>query len=273
MRMTMQLDEGQASRRPMDRVNDYPVALPRIRVSVRKRVFDLLLISITAPLWVPAVCLACLLILVLEGRPVFYISPRRVHGDRSLRLIKLRTMVRNAVRIANRKTLPIEDTCFLNIPGDSPLYTPIGRLIERFHLTELPQFVHVLSGRMSLVGNRPLPEDVIRALTQSYPWAEQRFEVRCGMTGAVQLVGRDNLSDEDRLTIETAYCRAVAQRYTMWLDLYLLMATVLISMRIVRSRSADDVILLLKRFSGNTNGELCRHATFATHAQSDALRC
>jgi lipopolysaccharide/colanic/teichoic acid biosynthesis glycosyltransferase len=115
----------------------------------------------------------------------------------------------------------------LNIPRDSPAYTPIGRLIEQMGLTELPQLLHVVSGRMSLVGARPLPARVMEELKRIDPDAEDRFITRPGLTGPVQMIGRDRLSDVDRLSLEKEYCRlASSSRYTILLDLWLLAATV-----------------------------------------------
>src|SRR3546814_4067085 len=83
-----------------------------------------------------------------------------------LSVVNFRTVVRNAAQIANRETVSVEEagTRFLNISADSPLYTRIGRLLEKVALTELPQFTHVLRGQMSVIGNRPLPQNVMDCL-------------------------------------------------------------------------------------------------------------
>jgi lipopolysaccharide/colanic/teichoic acid biosynthesis glycosyltransferase len=197
-----------------------------------KRTFDLAVTLAGMPVWLVVVACCSAALGLTEGRPIFYRSMRRVHEDRSCRLLKFRTMIRDAERIANRDTVPIDDTCFLNIPPESELYTPIGRLYERFALTELPQLFHVLSGKMSLVGNRPLPENVMSALQERYPYAEDRFSLRAGLTGPVQLVGRDNLSDRDRLALEIAYSIIARSAYSMRLDFLMLLHTVLIALKL-----------------------------------------
>lgn len=212
---------------------------------MRKRLFDLLVTIGGSIVWLPVIASCALAVWVLDGRPIFYWSWRRVFCNQTIRLVKFRTMVRGAEKIANRKTIPIGRQRFLNIPLDSPLYTPVGRVIERFHLTELPQFFQVLSGQMSIVGNRPLPQDVIDALLEAFPNVEERFAVRGGMTGPVQLVGRDSISDASRLALEIEYCHASLAGYSMRLDFLILGLTILIGLRLVRARSVEEVRALL----------------------------
>lgn len=218
---------------------------------MKKLTFDVAITLLTAVLWVPALLLCSLGIWLLEGRPILYVSRRRVFERRTIRLFKLRTMVRDAERVANRSTVPMDGTRFLNIPTDSPLYTPIGRFIERFHFTELPQLLHVLRGQMSVVGNRPLPENVIAALREAYPNAEDRFRVRCGLTGPTQLIGREELGDDERLMLEIAYCHAVRRAYSMRLDFLVLLYTVLIALDLKPRLTVTDVLALMRRYSGD----------------------
>jgi lipopolysaccharide/colanic/teichoic acid biosynthesis glycosyltransferase len=195
----------------------------------QKRLFDCIITLLAAPLWLPVLAICAALILLLEGRPVFYVSRRQIGLGLVHPILKFRTMVRNADKILNRETVPVVGTRFLNIPGNSPVYTPIGRAIERLALTELPQLLRVVSGDMSLVGSRPLPVGVMNALRTKYAYADSRFLTKAGLTGPVQLVGRDTISDADRLAIEIEYCRiAASERYRMRLDLWLLIYTVLV---------------------------------------------
>jgi len=215
-----------------------------------KRVFDLTVCLITVPVWVPLMVSCGLLIWVFEGRPIFYVSTRRVFQKKSIRLLKFRTMVRNADKVANRDTVPVEGVRFLNLPPNSPLYTRVGRLIERFHLTELPQVLHILRGDMTFIGNRPLPENVIACLRADFPYAEDRFLAPCGLTGPVQLVGRAKLSDEERLGLEVRYCRVVANSYSVILDLIILSRTVLSVLGVQKFfESAEETVRLMARHS------------------------
>jgi exopolysaccharide production protein ExoY len=177
----------------------------------KKRVFDCTIAIVTAPVWLPVLAICALLILVLEGRPIFYVSQRQIGPGRVRPVLKFRTMHRNADKLFNRDSIPVTDTRFLNVPREAAVYTGIGRVIERLALTEIPQLLHVVTGDMSLIGSRPLPVRVMEM----------------GLTGPVQLVGRDHISDADRLLLEIDYCRiATSADYRIRLDLWLLYYTV-----------------------------------------------
>ncbi|MET0928952.1 MAG: sugar transferase [Aeromicrobium sp.] len=215
-----------------------------------KRSLDLVITILASVLWVPVLLVAGLAILVSTGRPVLYRSMRRTSTRDVQRIVKFRTMVKNAEAIVNRSTVPIQnDVRFLNISPDSPLYTKVGRWLERLGLTEIPQLTHVLRGQMSIVGNRPLPENVVSALRQEYPNADDRFLTKSGLTGPAQLVGREDLTDLERLTLEGAYCRACVQRYSIWLDLSILLSTVLIVAGVQKGYTYQGVLDLMDRRS------------------------
>lgn len=204
---------------------------PVVAVPRRKRAFDLAFVILTSVAWLPAVASCAAGILLREGRPVLYRSRRRVGPAGTRPVAKFRTMRRDAERLANRATIPVEGERFLNIPADSPLYTRTGRLVERLGLTELPQLWSVLRGEMTVVGNRPLPEDVVASLREAHPdMVEARFLIPGGLTGPVQLIGRHLLSDAERLALEAAYVDAVADGYTVRLDLALIWRTVWVTL-------------------------------------------
>jgi lipopolysaccharide/colanic/teichoic acid biosynthesis glycosyltransferase len=228
----------------LDAKTEGDAALP-----IKKRVFDLLFSVLTLPVWLPLLLVALLLVLVFSGTPLFYFSQRRIYRQQSARITKIRVMVRNAQAIANRQTIPVEKQRFLNIPLDSPVYTRIGRCIERYDLTELPQFFHVLSGKMSVIGSRPLPEDVIASLKEEFPAAEDRFLSRCGLTGPVQLVGRENISDRERLEAEIRYCRICITRYSFRLDFMIALYTALVLAKLKTPLSLEELHRLMDSWS------------------------
>ncbi|MFT4728753.1 MAG: lipopolysaccharide/colanic/teichoic acid biosynthesis glycosyltransferase [Granulosicoccus sp.] len=221
----------------------------------RKRIFDLVVITLWAVVWVPVVAVFAILVLFIEGRPVFYPSSRRVSMEHIKTIYKFRTMIRDADKTYNRGTVPVSDFLFLNTPLSSPLYTKIGRIIEKYTITELPQFVNVLMGTMSIVGNRPLPENVVELLDQEFPGSRLRFQTLSGMTGPVQLVGRSDIIDRDRLVLEIMYCQAVEEAYTWRLDFLVLLFTVLIALRITKPKSVEET----KRFITKHTGFHCEY--------------
>lgn len=224
-----------------------------------KRALDVVITGLAALIWIPVLLVAGLAVLVFTGRPVLYRSMRRVSNDEVLRIVKFRTMVKNAEALVNRTTVPIENEVrFLNISPDSPLYTRVGRLLERCGLTEIPQLMHVLRGQMSIIGNRPLPENVVAALRAEYPTADDRFLTKSGLTGPAQLVGRAELTDLERLTLEGAYCRACVQRYSIWLDLSILLSTVMIVIGFKKAYTYQGVLDMIDRRTRSRRPTLVR---------------
>ena len=221
------------------------------RIPRLKRAFDLAFGLSMGLSLLPFLAVSALVLLVVEGRPVFYVSRRRVDQGPARKILKFRTMRRHADRIANRETVPVTGKRFLNLPLDSPLYTPVGRFIERVMLTEMPQLLHVLQGRLSLIGNRPLPDNVVQSLSEVFSQTERRFLVRCGLTGPVQLVGRDYLSDADRLEIEIAYCEAVLRSYSVKLDALILFYTVVGGLMSRMRMTPEEVLAMIRRHSGS----------------------
>lgn len=199
--------------------------------SVAKRVFDLLgsvaLIVILSPL----LLLLSLLILLTSGWPILYVSTRvGQHGRRTVPVLKFRTMVHDADR---RKAELLE----LNHRKDGPLFkvkddprvTPLGRVLRRLSLDELPQLLNVLVGHLSLVGPRPhLPEEVARYT----PEQRRVFAVKPGMTGLPQVSGRSDLTFAEEVRLDLQY----VEEWSIWLDLWILWRTVwVVAMR----RGAD----------------------------------
>jgi lipopolysaccharide/colanic/teichoic acid biosynthesis glycosyltransferase len=131
---------------------------------------------------------------------------------------KFRTMVRNAeelkASLAHLNVLPPPD---FKIPND-PRITRVGRFLRKTSLDELPQFVNVLRGEMSLVGPRPAEDgmDTYRV------WYGERLEVPPGITGIWQLEGRHSTTFDERLRYDIEYIRSMS----LWLDIKLILRTV-----------------------------------------------
>ncbi|HEV8176554.1 MAG TPA: sugar transferase, partial [Gemmatimonadales bacterium] len=108
------------------------------------RVVDVGVTLLLAPIWAPLLLVGVVAAALLQGLPVLYRAERLGQGGKIFRMLKLRTMVRDAERLG-----PAVST------GVDPRITRVGAVLRRSKLDELPQFLHVLSGRMSIVGPRP----------------------------------------------------------------------------------------------------------------------
>ncbi len=109
-----------------------------------KRQFDLFFSLIGISLFLPLGALIGLIIKIEDGGPVFYIQERIGHRGKSFRMIKFRTMIRDADKIGSAITI-----------GNDSRITRVGRCLRRFKLDEFPQLFNVLKGEMSFVGPRP----------------------------------------------------------------------------------------------------------------------
>lgn len=133
------------------------------------RAADLTFALLLAPVWAPLLLLGVLAALLGQGRPVFYRAERLGRGGTIFRMLKLRTMVPSAERLGPAVSA-----------GDDPRITPVGRVLRRAKLDELPQFLHVLSGRMSIVGPRP---EAPAYLARYTPAGIRSLAAKPGITG------------------------------------------------------------------------------------------
>jgi lipopolysaccharide/colanic/teichoic acid biosynthesis glycosyltransferase len=150
--------------------------------------------------------------------PVFFVQTRIGLGGEPFRMMKFRSMYADAERRrAEVAALSDREGICLKLRND-PRITPVGRLLRRWSLDELPQLLNVLAGDMSLVGPRPaLPEEV--ALYP--PDAHRRHAVPPGITGLWQVSGRADIGFSDMIALDLDYARRASLR----LDLHILLRT------------------------------------------------
>jgi exopolysaccharide biosynthesis polyprenyl glycosylphosphotransferase len=165
----------------------------------------------------PLLLLVALLVRLDSPGPVIY--RRRVvgAGNRQFDAYKFRTM-----RVDGGALLTPELRAELQEAGklvDDPRITPLGRLLRRTSIDELPQLVNVLLGQMSLVGPRMITADELRHFGR---WRHNLVTVRPGMTGLWQVSGRSTLGYDERVRLDMHYIR----NYSIWLDLYIIYRTV-----------------------------------------------
>jgi len=188
-----------------------------------KRTLDLLLVFVLAPLWLPLGTLAALAILLWDRRWPLFSQERIGQGGQSFRIWKLRTMVPDAERqleerLANDPAFREEWARMHKLEHDWRV-SPIGRVLRRWSLDEIPQVWNVLRGEMSLVGPRPLPNYHHAVLPPHARHVRER--VRPGITGLWQIRGRSDLDIHEMARWDVYYVR----NWSVWLDLLILAQT------------------------------------------------
>jgi exopolysaccharide biosynthesis polyprenyl glycosylphosphotransferase len=176
-----------------------------------KRLFDVA-VSLTAlVLLVPVIAVIALLVKLGSPGPVLYRQQRVSRGGRLFELLKFRTMVAGADRMAAN----------VSATGD-PRVTRVGAFLRKSYLDELPQLVNVLRGDMSLVGPRPERPTFIETFRQAYPAYMLRLKVKAGMTGWAQINGwRGNTCLNTRIAHDLYYI----EHWSLWFDLKILCQT------------------------------------------------
>jgi exopolysaccharide biosynthesis polyprenyl glycosylphosphotransferase len=183
------------------------------------RTFDVavsvLTIVIGLPLWVAA---AAAIKLTSPG-PVFFRDRRVGLHEQEFAMLKFRTMRAGAAELQPSLEEENEASGALFKIRDDPRVTPVGRLLRRLSLDEVPNVVNVLRGEMSLVGPRPLP---VRDFRRLEGWHRKRYLVLPGMTGLWQISGRSHLSFDDLVRLDFYYL----ENWSIWLDITILLKTV-----------------------------------------------
>jgi exopolysaccharide biosynthesis polyprenyl glycosylphosphotransferase len=184
-----------------------------------KRGIDIVLASIGLIVSSPVVLIAAIAIRVTSGSPVLFKQQRVTEGARTFEMYKLRTMTNGAQRHAEAEGI---DTSvpFFKLRANDPRLTRVGRVLRRWSIDELPQLINVLTGDMSLVGPRPLPAEQVSA---NIELLGPRHEVRSGITGWWQIMGRSDIEDhEDAIRLDHFYI----ENWSPVLDAYILLRTV-----------------------------------------------
>lgn len=187
-----------------------------------KRIFDIIGSIIGIGILIAFYPLLAILIKLTSRGPIFFKQVRVGKNGKRFVLYKFRSMTADA---EDRKTI-LENQNELNgavfkIKND-PRITPIGRVMRKVSLDELPQFINVLKGEMSLVGTRPpTPEEV----GKYQKWHHRRISIRPGITGMWQVSGRNAIRDFDEIVkLDLKYIDS----WNIWLDIVIIFKTIFI---------------------------------------------
>ena len=198
----------------------HPVVLedPRPFSRALKRPLDVVLASLLLLLTGPILLAAMVLIRLTSRGPALFVQTRIGHRCERFSMLKLRTMVDGAEARERELVRSRPGRTFFKL-DDDPRITPVGRVLRKLSIDELPQLVNVLRGDMSLVGPRPLLVSDFEKFPRSRQ--QRRFAVKPGITGLWQVRGRSLLDDAERIRLDCEY----VDRWSLALDLEILART------------------------------------------------
>lgn len=175
-----------------------------------KRFCDILVSGIGLLIASPVMLIEALAIKLEDGGPVFFKQPRVTKDGKEFNVLKFRTMIVDADK--KRKRLASE--------GDDRI-TKVGNILRKLRIDELPQFINILKGEMSIVGPRPEQVEITEKYVEVLPEFKYRLKVKAGLTGLAQILGKYNTTPRDKLILDLMYI----EQYSIWLDLKLMLQT------------------------------------------------
>jgi len=204
-------------------------ALPgerRVATRILKRALDIVGSAALLTLFSPVLLTVASVVKMTSPGPIFFRQTRIGRGSRNFTMLKFRTMYTNADSAIHREYV----NAFIKASGNGgggtmrkmahdPRITPVGRVLRKTSLDELPQFINTLRGDMSLVGPRPpLPYEV----EQYKAWHRRRvLDAKPGITGLWQVTGRSRTTFDDMVRLDLRY----AKTPSVWTDIKILLAT------------------------------------------------
>lgn len=180
-----------------------------------KRIIDLVCAVIGMVLSLPIMAIVAVLVKLDSKGPILYRQTRVGWMSRPFQVLKFRSMRTDAEK----------DNCPQWASEEDPRVTRIGKILRKYRLDELPQFVNVIRGDMSFVGPRPERPEFVRELRQTIPYYDERHSVRPGITGWAQVQYRYGASFEDAFN-KLEYDLFYLKNLSITFDLAILLQTV-----------------------------------------------
>jgi len=226
LRVVPDMYDGLAWNSPIEYIGQFPTIplhsghVPEMALQL-KRVMDIVLATLTLLALSPLLLAIAIAVRLDSHGPVLYSSERIGKKGRVFKCLKFRTMVRDAEsRRADVMHMNERDGILFKITND-PRITRLGRFLRKYSLDELPQFINVLIGDMSIVGPRPPLASEVREYKLSHL---RRLDVMPGITGLWQVQARQDPSFDNYISLDVTY----VDNWSVWLDLKILARTVVV---------------------------------------------
>ena len=187
-----------------------------------KRLMDVGISLIALIITSPIILVSAILIKKNDGGSIFFKQKRATVNGKVFDIYKFRTMKEN---VENKSTFV----------GDDRI-TPVGKVLRKYRIDELPQLINILKGDMSLVGPRPEMLENVNEYTKDLPEFIYRLRMKAGLTGYAQIIGKYNTSSKDKLMLDLLYI----ENYSILKDIQLLFRTILVVFKAEDSTAAFE---------------------------------
>ncbi len=184
-----------------------------------KRIFDILFSAVVLIVLLPLLLICSLTIFLTDRKEIFVKEPLRLGKKGEFKMYKFRTMIPNAhSEIAKNPKYKELKKKWQSKDGklklsEDPRVTKIGRILRKTDIDELPQFLNVLKGEMSVVGPRPMYQEEVDRYIKKNPngkkYINQILKVPPGITGIWQVSGRNDISFEQRILLDAKYSKEI----------------------------------------------------------------
>ncbi len=176
-----------------------------------KRAIDIIGAGILLILTSPIMLVTAIAIKLYDGGPVLYKQVRCTQYQRKFHIMKFRSMRTDAEK---------DGVARLAQKNDDRI-TPIGKVIRKCRIDELPQLINIIKGDMSFIGPRPERPEIIEQYVELMPEFVYRMKVKAGLAGFAQVYGKYNTTPYDKLKLDLTYI----ENYSVWLDVKLMLLT------------------------------------------------
>ena len=193
--------------------------------AIIKRLFDIISSGIALILLSPIIGLTALVIHLYDGGPAFYRQTRLTRDGKEFKILKFRSM-----RVDAEK----DGVARLSTGENDDRVTPVGKIVRRYRLDEIPQLWNIFKGDMSVVGPRPERPEIAEQYYQNMPEFKLRLQVKAGLTGYAQVYGKYNTSPYEKLEFDLLYINNM----NILIDVQLCFATL---MTVFKKESTEGV--------------------------------
>ena len=185
-----------------------------------KRLMDIVISTVMLVLLSPVLLISAVCIKKNDGGKVLFRQKRATANGKVFEIYKFRTMREN---VENRSVIRDDDRI-----------TPVGRVLRKYRIDELPQLMNIVKGDMSLVGPRPEMLENVKDYEKELPEFRYRLRMKAGLTGYAQIFGKYNTSSRDKLMLDLMYI----ENYSLIRDIQLLFQTVMVIFKAEESTEA-----------------------------------